>query len=282
MGKQRKTTKAQAAGHLTPPPKIVSRKCSGIEDLARLDRTREVFEADAERWKAGKWTKADLKAVFGYWIGYPSLLEKVGHDWRADPTRIAAYHALNSAHYQATHVLMIEAGKHGLDPHPLQECARVVQEIYAREPWKYYAGRYDIWPDCMGDARYTLPTGQQDAIRAGEAVFVRLAVALEIADAPDMDAVQKAITDKPETHSAVPIGTEEQHPRAHGAQGPDAPSTSRPMPLTEIADRVLKDPKKTRKLKSVYGDRLVKVGDKSWTILLDGLPANIQKELDRA
>ena len=54
------------------------------------------------------------------------------------------------------------------------------------------------------------------------------------------------------------------------------------MPLTEIADRVLKDPKKTRKLKSVYGDRLSKVGDKSWTILLDGLPANIRKELERA
>ena len=64
MGKQSKTTKAQADRYLTPPPKIVSRKCSGIEDLARLDRTREVFEADAARWKAGKWTKADLKAVF--------------------------------------------------------------------------------------------------------------------------------------------------------------------------------------------------------------------------
>ncbi len=76
--------------------------------------------------------------------------------------------------------------------------------------------------------------------------------------------------------------TKVQHPRTQGAQGPDAPNTSRAMPLTEIADRVLKDPKKTRKLKSVYGDRLSKVGDKSWTILLDGLPANIRKELERA
>jgi hypothetical protein len=206
MGKQRRTTKAQAAGHLTPPPKIVSRKCSGIEDLARLDHMREVFEADAERWKAGKWTKADLKAVFGYWIGYPSLLEMVGHDWRADPTRSAAYRALNYVHYHATHVLTVEAAKRGLDPHPLRECARVIQEIYGREPWKYYAGQHDLWPECMGDARYTLPTGQQDALRAGEAVFFRLIAAMEIAEAPDMDTIQKAVTEKLERQSAKVTG----------------------------------------------------------------------------
>jgi hypothetical protein len=56
---------------------------------------------------------------------------------------------------------------------------------------------------------------------------------------------------------------------------------SRPMPLTDMADRILKDSKKTRKLKSVYGKHLKKIGDKSWIIRLDGLPPNIIKELDR-
>jgi hypothetical protein len=65
-----------------------------------------------------------------------------------------------------------------------------------------------------------------------------------------------------------------------GAEPMDA-RWSRPMPLTDLADRILKDPKKHRKLKSVYVDRLKKVGDKSWMILLDGLPPNIIKELER-
>jgi hypothetical protein len=52
----------------------------------------------------------------------------------------------------------------------------VVQEIYADAPEKYYAGAHDTWPECMGTARYILPRGQQQALRAGESVFVRLAV----------------------------------------------------------------------------------------------------------
>jgi len=57
------------------------------------------------------------------------------------------------------------------------------------------------------------------------------------------------------------------------------------MPLTEIADRVLKSPAKWRTLKKVYADRLIQIGgkgSKSWQIRMDGLPANIRKELDRS
>jgi hypothetical protein len=56
---------------------------------------------------------------------------------------------------------------------------------------------------------------------------------------------------------------------------------SRPMPLTELATRIFKDPTKTRKLKSVYSNIIEKVGDKSWTIELGTLPPNIRKELER-
>jgi hypothetical protein len=148
-----------------------------VEDLDRLDRMRrDMFEADAARWEAGSRTKEDLVAAFGYWIGYPMFLEAIGHDWHADTVRTAAYYALNAAHTQATRVLMEEAEKHGLDPHALYECARVVQEIYSDAPEKYYAGPHDTWPECMGAARYSLPRGQQEALRAGEAVFIRLAV----------------------------------------------------------------------------------------------------------
>jgi hypothetical protein len=175
---KRPTPSAETPGKPIPRrSKIISRKCLGMEDLDRLDRMRrELFEADVARWQKGSRTKDDLIAAFGYWIGYPMFLEAVGHDWHTDTKRTAAYHALNFAHTMATRVLMEEAEKHGLDPHPLYECARVVQEIYADAPEKYYAGPYDTWPECMGTARYSLPAGQQDALRAGEAVFIRLAV----------------------------------------------------------------------------------------------------------
>jgi hypothetical protein len=183
-----------------PRPKIVARKCYGMEDVGRLDRMRkELFEADAARFQDrkkagyGEW-KDMLTAALGYWVSYPLFLEFVGHDWHADGTRTAAYYALNHAHTEATHVLMEEAGKHGLDPHPLYECGRVVQEIYADAPEKYYAGRYDTWPECMGTARYSLPQGQQDALRAGEAVLIRLAVKAGVTDKKGMGEIARKVT----------------------------------------------------------------------------------------
>lgn len=165
---------------------IVSRKCSGIEDLDALDRLRrEVFDADARRWAKGEREKNDIVEAMKYWLCYPFFLEVIGHDWRADTTRTVAYYSLNSALHQATQVLMEEAERHGLDPHPLYECARVVQEMYADAPEKYYAGAYDTWPECMGAARYELPAGQRDALRAGEAVLVRLAVNMKLEPGSD-------------------------------------------------------------------------------------------------
>ena len=162
--------------------------------MAALERFRqEVFEANIERWKAGNYTKDDFAAAFGFWIGYPMFLEMIGYDWHGNPARMASYYALNHAHIQATHILMKEAERHGLDPFPLNECARVVQEIYGHEPWKYYTGRYDTWPACMGEARYTLPVSQQQALREGEAVFIRLAVKLSLADEESIDAVVEAV-----------------------------------------------------------------------------------------
>lgn len=78
---------------------------------------------------------------------------------------------------------------------------------------------------------------------------------------------------------------------AAGSKSPDPEDTppgpngsekwSRPMPLTDLADRILKSPTKYRKLKSVYGKRLKKLGDKSWAIRYDGLPENIIREIER-
>jgi hypothetical protein len=160
----------------------------------QIEGARESFEEAAKLLERRERTKDTIIAAFGLWIGYPHLLELIGHNTRVNgpmPACITlnhsesswhAYEALNIAHYQATRFLMVEAKKCGLDPHALFECGNVIQELYAHEPWRYYAGLGEYWPQCMGNARYSLPASQQEALRAGEAVFMRLAVELDIAD----------------------------------------------------------------------------------------------------
>jgi hypothetical protein len=137
--------------------------------------------ADSQRLRKNRLSQDDLTAAFGYWIGYPSFLDLIAcADW-PEGNKSLAQNNLDAAHNAATHVLMHEAGKAGLDPHALYECGRVVEEIYRAAPERIYQrGTYDTWPECMGPWRYELPEGQQAALRNGEAVFVRLAVHLGI------------------------------------------------------------------------------------------------------
>ena len=168
----------------------------------QADSARRAFEADAARFEG---EAPDLAAVFGYWIGYPLLLEWIGfgRDWSARPETASAYYALNHVHTQATRVLMREAGRRGMDPHALYECGRVVQEVYRADPdlcLRRTGSIADTWPEGMGAARYALPAGQQDALRAGEAVFIRLAVTIDVAQAapaltPDDRAILEALTE---------------------------------------------------------------------------------------
>jgi hypothetical protein len=53
------------------------------------------------------------------------------------------------------------------------------------------------------------------------------------------------------------------------------------MELTEIATRLLKNPRRYRKVKSVYKDHLKKVGPRSWVLRLDVLPPNLRREMER-
>jgi len=173
---------------------------------------RQAFEADAARFQGESF---DLASVAGYWIGYPLFLEWIGfgRDWSSHPETTAAYRALNQAHAQATRVLMKEASKHGLDPHAIYECGRVVQEIYLTNPGlcvKRTGATCDTWPEGMGAARYSLPAGQQEALRAGEAVFIRLSVAMDIAQAapvltPDDRAILQSLAEAGTTQSQADI-----------------------------------------------------------------------------
>ena len=198
MGKQRKRT----------PKRTKAADGSPADDTAdawtkkQADSVRRASEADAARFGGDS---PDLPAVFGYWVGYPLLLEWIGfgRDWSARPETISAYYALNHAHTQATRVLMREASRRGMDPHALHECGRVIQEVYKADPdlcRRRTSSIADTWPEGMGAARYALPAGQQEALRAGEAVVIRLAVAMDVARAapaltPDDRAILEALSE---------------------------------------------------------------------------------------
>jgi hypothetical protein len=251
---------ASAKAPTLPEPRILSRKCLGTDDPSALERLRRQFEADALRWKEGPRGKDDLVAAFGYWIGYPMFLEMIGHEWGENPARTSAYYALNLVHHRATHVLMEEAEKHGLDPHPLYECARVVQKIYAGEPWKYSAGPHDTWPECMGEARYALPAGQQEALRAGEAVFVRLAVKAGVGNKRDFaEAARKVL--------------------------PPGESRCVPMSLAELCRRYMNDQDArsdhVKPLLEEHSLRRETRGRHKWTLRLDGLDDKARERLTR-
>ena len=199
-----KTTPRAARRGTRIPAEIFARQ------VEQADRCRKWLEETAATLKRVERSEETLSAALGIWAWYPFvLMDMIGHTSKtespeAKSARRRAYDALNFAHHHATNILMKEAARRGLQPHPLYECARVVQEIYADEPWKFYEGRYLAWPVCMGKARYTLPTGQQEALRAGEAVFIDLPLATEIPAAPDMATLQKAVSGTMPTTVVVP------------------------------------------------------------------------------
>lgn len=89
----------------------------------------------------------------------------------------------------------------------------MVQEAYRADPelcTRRTGATCDTWPECMGTARYSLPASQQEALRAGEAVFIRLAVAMDIAQAapaltPDDRAILQALADAGTTQPQADI-----------------------------------------------------------------------------
>lgn len=257
------------------PPKATPPQDVGIP-AAQIEGCRKWFEHTAKLLEKGGRAKDAIVAAFAFWVGYPHLLELIGRNVKIVgpmPARLAmgppkasgaAYHALNAAHYRATHFLMAEAEKCGLDPHPLFECGQIVQELYAGEPWKYYAGLHDTWPECMGTGRYSLPAGQQEALRTGEAVFVRLAVKLGIAENEDMADVARKVK------LSLP---------------PSAEVRSNPMTLAQLCRRYMnKENVRADKIKPIleqYDLHREHPNKNLWTVRLDGLEKATRERLTR-
>lgn len=191
--------------------KIISRKCEG-QELANVAKLRAQFDADQRRFASDDRAGDVLPAAAGYVLGYPLFLEMIGHEWRAESERTAAYYALDAAHAGAVRALMQEAERLGIDSAPLWEYGRVCRELLANEPWKHYVGPYDTWPECLGDTRLTLPDDYRAAIRDGEGALMRLNVKLGI----EADATRTAVEDTIVHSGAVLKG---ERPRLLGGDG---------------------------------------------------------------
>jgi hypothetical protein len=129
-----------------------------------------------------------LAEAAGIWLGYAMFAEAIEclPDATSEEKR-KLRGDLDCAHYKASHVLMLEAERTGLNAAPLAEARRVCQELFrpirsdtphgravAVEWFHHPDSTSDHWPDCLGPRRYLLPPAVQEIIRAGEEVFVRL------------------------------------------------------------------------------------------------------------
>jgi len=153
--------------------KAPTRKCRGttIEGVKRLE---ERFRDDVKRW-SHRLKKNDLELISGYWLCYPLFLELVGHKWREDEARRAAYEALNIAHPEATRQLMELAKSFGIDSRALWESSSLCQQLFRYEPWKYYPPDcYSMRPDCLDESLVALSERERQVVRRGEATLVQL------------------------------------------------------------------------------------------------------------
>jgi len=116
------------------PPKaterIVAAKSIGnIPDCNTLEKVKERFYADAEKWEVENTTPDALSLAAGYWLGYPGFLLNVLYLYDGD--HIVRHHAvlsLRQAHCKATEFLMAAAEHAGIDSGPLWESAQTCRQ----------------------------------------------------------------------------------------------------------------------------------------------------------
>ena len=137
------------------------------------------FESDAQQFTRSDKDMQNLEAAVGYWIGYPTFVEVIQHhpEWPTSEKYVLRY-ALAATHHAAVQVLMRAAERMNLDSGALWEEGRVCRELFEQPP--VGDANHDLWPDCLGSVRYTLPEAMQVAIQEGEAAFMRLVALLEI------------------------------------------------------------------------------------------------------
>ncbi|MEA1950377.1 MAG: hypothetical protein U9N87_03260 [Planctomycetota bacterium] len=166
-----------------PPPQHRPKSKGGgtqhwvVGDGASLDsveKAKQHFDADRKRWNNCKVNREVLVEAGSYWLCYPLWLEQVGFWWAENPSRYAAYNALNSVHHRATEMLMEAAEKAGIDSEPLMEPSQWCRQLLSVP--ETYRSNDETWPMCLEDSQDYLPVGAWESAQRGYATFVRLCV----------------------------------------------------------------------------------------------------------
>ena len=87
-------------------------------------------EGNANRFQQwNRLTRRDVQAALGFWGLFPQYVGSIRDE--CDPSiQAAAYAALFSAHKAATSAIAYQASLFGLDPGVIEQCGRVVREVY--------------------------------------------------------------------------------------------------------------------------------------------------------
>lgn len=165
-----------AAGEIVEHDEIkrVLRAAGTTEGDLAVARLGASFDADVRRFDEAAPTDELLGVAVGYVQGYPAFMEWIGHEWRTDDERTATKYALDAAHERAVKAIIKAAERRGIDGSPLWEYGRICRLLTTENPYPDIGSEYSTWPACLGRRRAALPEDYREAIRAGDAVLVRL------------------------------------------------------------------------------------------------------------
>jgi len=122
-----------------------------------------------------------LGTWYSFWSDYGAIARRVDlDDWACARLR----EAMATNHEAATDYLMRLAAAHGIDGTPLHHAGVICRYLAKHQELRDPEARTHLWPKCLGQNRYALPQGQQDAIEAGERVIQTLRLKLATAAEP--------------------------------------------------------------------------------------------------
>jgi hypothetical protein len=148
------------------------------------------LRAFREEIKAASTDDADARQLaLGVWIGYPI-------QWYGTPETL--HDDVVALHEAVTDYLIRLADANGISEGPALHHAGVVCRSLFRhdELWNLDAESRacPTWPECLGQRRYALPQGQQDAIEAGERIIQRLRLQLGLVSGKETEIPQSHLS----------------------------------------------------------------------------------------
>lgn len=173
-------------------------------------------EIDSKRFATERPDRKLIGRAYFYWSAYPLLLSEIGFQSQSmsKSETYPATAALDDAHDLATHVLMAELERLGMDSSLLYPAARLCRELHHSDFWRVFsnASQHDYWPESLGPVLLELPQDQRVSILSAQALLKRMEVVIDSFSDPPDDAAPNAASSsqsatKPRARSVRQPGT---------------------------------------------------------------------------